>query len=139
MFCYKKSSLDRAAQRVVKAATQGESTSRALVFAVGAAGFAATGRGELASPTAEATRALERALKRVEKTGRRVVRLSVDEFRTTMCCCSCGSQTTPAMVRDPVTGEMRRSGQLSCPSCALRTKPPLAVVQRMLRPGRQVA
>ena len=118
MFCYKRSSLDRAAERMIKVATRGEPTSRPLVFAVGAAGFASTGRGELASPTAEVTRALERALKRVEKSGRSVMRMSVDEFRTTMCCCGCGMKTTAPMIRDPKTGEMRRSRRLrSCSTC----------------------
>jgi hypothetical protein len=61
---------------------------RPVVFAVGAAGFASTGRGELAAPTSEMARALERGMRRVEATGRKVIRMNIDEFRTTMCCWS---------------------------------------------------
>jgi hypothetical protein len=72
-FCYKKSSLDRAAQRVMQAMTKAVPVERPLVLGVGAVGFASTGRGELPAPTASMTRAMERALRRVEAAGRRCV------------------------------------------------------------------
>jgi len=117
MFCYKKSSLDRGASRLIRVAVENEPPERHLVFGVGAAGFASTGRGELPAPTAEVTRALERALKREERLhSRRVVRMKVDEFRTTMCCCACGAVTEAAWVTK--RGERMRSRRLrSCTSC----------------------
>jgi hypothetical protein len=117
-FCYKKSSLDRAAERLIQAMTKAVPVERPLVLGVGAAGFASTGRGELPAPTAAMTRAMERALRRVEAAGRRVIRLRVDEFRTTLCCCRCGQVTQAAVIRDPKTGEARRSRRLrSCSTC----------------------
>ena len=83
---------------------------------MGAAGFASTGRGELAAPTAQMTQALERALRREELRGRKVERMAVDEYRTTMCCCACGAVTQAAWVRKK--GEMERSLRLrSCTTC----------------------
>lgn len=118
MFCYKKSSLDRAAERLTKRMTRDVPLERPLVLAVGDASFAPTGRGELPSPTSAMMQALKRAQKRVEMTGRRVETMKVWEFRTTKCCCGCGEETTSPMVRDPTTGEMRRSRRLrSCSKC----------------------
>ena len=46
----------------------------------------------------------------MRESGRHVVVYSVDEFRTTLCCCECGSVTTAPMVRhrrkDKTTGEV---------------------------------
>ena len=101
----KKRSLDSACGRFMKAAA-GEGP---LVMGIGTGGFAPTGRGELPAPTAELTRALKRAIDRVRAKGRTVIILQIDEFRTTMCCCACGSVTNRPTVRrrkeDPRTGE----------------------------------
>jgi hypothetical protein len=102
----KKRSLDGACNRLMKA-MDGEGP---LVIGIGTAGFAPTGRGELPAPTAELTKALKRAIERARARGRVVVVLQIDEFRTTMCCCACGSVTDRPPVRrrkeDPDTGEM---------------------------------
>ena len=122
MFRWKRASLDRAANACISPAIRGTPITRPLVFAVGAAGFASGGPGELSSPTAQLTRALERGLKRVERSGRRVVRLSPDEFRTTMCCCCCGAVTEAPMVWSRATrgseAVWRRSRRLRlCTEC----------------------
>ena len=121
MFRWKRRSLDRAALQLTTAATRGEAVERPLVFAVGDAGFASTGRGELPAPTAELTKAFKRALSRVSRSGRRVHVFGVNEFRTTMCCCACGKVTRPPEVdykaRDG-TRQRKASGRLrGCTDC----------------------
>ena len=108
------------------------STDRPLVIGVGAAGFSANGRGgELPAPTSELSKAFVRAIKRVRATGRHVVTLSPDEFRTTMCCCACGAVTRPPVVRrwrrDRETREMIAEDGPSrrlrcCTSCEITGK-----------------
>ena len=116
MFRWKKSSLDRAVDRLVKNAIAGEHMSRPLVFTVGAAGFAPTGPGEIPAPTAALSVAFKRGIKRVRTTGRVVVVFTPCEFRTTMCCCACGAVTTPPRVMH--RGQERASRRLrSCTSC----------------------
>jgi hypothetical protein len=84
-----------------------------LVLGIGAAGFASGGRGELSAPTSELSKALKRAIGSERSKGRQVTVLSVDEFRTTMCCCACGEVTAPPRVRrrkfDPMTGMVARA------------------------------
>jgi hypothetical protein len=111
----KKRSLDGAVRRVLGAATitrtgRRQPLERPLVLGIGAGGFPACGpRGELPAPTSELSKALSRGIAAVRATGRDVVTLSVDEFRTTMCCCACGSVTSAPRVRrryrDKATGE----------------------------------
>ena len=100
----KKRSLDGACRRLMNA-TIGPAP---LVLGIGAAGFASGGRGELSAPTSELSKALKRAIGSERSKGRQVTVLSVDEFRTTMCCCACGEVTAPPRVRrrkfDPMTG-----------------------------------
>ena len=132
MFCFKRSSLDRAADRMVRQATEGVPTQRPLVVGVGAGGFASTGRGEMAAPTAEMDRALGRALRRERlHRGREVHRLSIDEFRTTLCCCACGELTSKVFLRDRRSGEPRTNWKghkmashrlRSCTSCSTTGK-----------------
>jgi hypothetical protein len=121
MFRWKRRSLDLAAQRLVNTATKGQATNRPFVFAVGDAGFPSTGRGELPAPTASLSKAFNRALERVSRTGRRVVVFSVDEYRTTMCCCTCGSPTTAPRVnyraRDGSRAEKASFRLRACTTC----------------------
>ena len=105
MFRWKRRSLDMATQKLLKKATDGVPLERPLVFAVGDAGFASTGRGELPAPTSALMVAFKRALARVSRAGRRVVVLTINEFRTTLCCCACGSVT-----RKPMVGVRTRAG-----------------------------
>lgn len=98
-FRKRKASLDRAASRLVSAATSGEPMSRPLVMSIGDAKFSPTGRGEISVPTAALHRALSRALDRERSKGREVVVQMVDEFRTTKCCCACGAVTAAPQVR----------------------------------------
>jgi hypothetical protein len=98
MFRWKKSTLDRAVSAVISKAVKDVPTARPLVFSVGNPTFAATGPGELAVPTAALTVAFRRGVTRQRSYGRRVVVMSPDEFRTTMCCCGCGAVTQPAIV-----------------------------------------
>ena len=100
MFCYKHSSLDRAALRLVSRGTEDVPLQRPLVVGVGAGGFASSGRGELAAPTSKVAQALTRALQRERMRGRAVHQLSIDEFRTTKCCCACGEVTDKVWRRD---------------------------------------
>jgi hypothetical protein len=105
IFRAKRRSLGGAVCRLFSATTTDPATERVfpkdrpMVLSIGAAGFASTGRGELPAPTAELTRALMRAVKRERENGREVVTMSLDEFRTTMCCCACGAVTEPARVK----------------------------------------
>ena len=90
----KKRSLDGACRRLMNA-TAGTAP---LVIGIGAAGFASGGRGQLPAPTSELSKALKRAIDAERSKGRQVTVMSVDEFRTTMCCCVCGQVTTPPTV-----------------------------------------
>ena len=110
----KRRSLDAAARRLVTATTFAENgkrhpLERTLVLGIGDADFAPGGHGQLSAPTSELDKALKRALDAVRATGRRVVELPVDEFKTTKCCCACGVDTSSPIVRrrwkDRKTGE----------------------------------
>ena len=95
----KRQCLDSSVQRLLLNALEGIPRNRPLVLGIGNAGFPSNGpRGELPAPTSELSKALKRGLQNVRKTGRVVTTLSVDEFRTTLCCCACGSITTAPMV-----------------------------------------
>jgi hypothetical protein len=92
-------------------AVDGVPVERPLVVGVGNAGFPSNGPcGELPAPTSELNKAMKRALAGIQATGRSVITQSLDEFRTTMCCCACGSVTSAPTVtrrrRDRTTGEM---------------------------------
>ena len=115
MFRSKRKSLDQAMRRLMVAATttpagRRQPLERPLVVGVGAANFAACGpQGELPAPISQLSKAMRRAIQAVRATGRHVVTYSVDEFRTTMCCCACGSVTLAPTVRrrkrNKITGE----------------------------------
>lgn len=126
MFRWKRRSLDLAVQRLLHAALVRERIERPLVFAVGDAGFPSTGQGELPAPTSAIMVAFRRALQRVSRSGRTVVILSLNEFRTTMCCCACGEVTTrPLVAVHGQNGEvvLRKSGRLrACTSCETTVK-----------------
>ena len=104
IFRSKRRSLSNAVNRLVAAAIIDHGTKkqvpkeRPLVIGVGDASFACTGRGELPAPTSSLMVALSRRIKAQRAGGRQVVVLKIDESRTTMCCCACGSITTPALV-----------------------------------------
>lgn len=111
MFRWKKAALDRSVSKLMKTATEGQPVPRPLVFAIGAAGFQSTGRGELPVPTSSLSVAFKRGLARVASTGRSVVVLSPDEFRTTMCCCACGAVTEAAVVNGKRSRRLRSCNQ----------------------------
>jgi hypothetical protein len=90
LFRLKKKSMSQAVQRLFSAAKN-----RPLVIGVGDAGFAPTGRGEKAVPTTALMREIFKAKKRYNN---RVLVHSINEFRTTMCCCACCSVTEAPML-----------------------------------------
>ena len=105
LFRLKKRSLDSAVQRIFD-----RGKGRPMVIGIGNGSFPCTGKGEKAMPTTQLTRAFLKARFRYKG---RVKFLSINEFRTTMCCCACGSVTTAPMKNDG-----RRSGRLrSCTTC----------------------
>ena len=75
-----RSSKDRFARKLV---TQGD-MARPLVIGTGDAKFASTGKGEMAVPTSALELAVERMVRRL-KASRSILRLVIDEFRTTYC------------------------------------------------------
>ena len=101
LFRFKRRSLDKLANRLIHAGDM----RRPLVLGYGDAGFAPTGRGEKSVPTTNVTRALLRAKRRTQ--GRTIVMTGVWEFRTTLCCCACGSITSGAPCA-PGQGTSRR-------------------------------
>jgi len=95
----KRASLDRNATRTIRAATHGQSPERLLLMGIGKAKFSSSGRGELSAPTKAVVEALHRqAKKETSITGRRIQFDDVEEFRTTICCSSCGTVTTKPVV-----------------------------------------
>jgi len=78
-------SLDKAVQRVFKKA-QG----RPIVLGVGSARFPSTGPGEKSMPTTQFVRMI---LKAKYKYHNKVKLLGINEFKTTVCCCGCGTET----------------------------------------------
>jgi hypothetical protein len=89
-----------------------------VVVGIGNGRFAPTGRGEMAVPTTMLGVAFKRAAGRAETP---VMLRSIWEHRTTLCCCACGSETSPPLVRAGTerTGRTeRRSRRLRlCTSC----------------------
>lgn len=119
----KRRCLDSCVQGLLRKATEGIPIDRPLVVGIGSAGFPSHGpKGELPAPTSELSKAMKRGLQNVRSTGRSVTTLAPDEFRTTMCCCTCGSRTFAPMVvqrcRNRETGEVviadGRSRRLRC-------------------------
>jgi len=105
MFRLKKRCLDTAVQRIFD-----RGKGRPMVIGIGNGSFPCTGKGEKAVPTTQLMRAFLKARFRYKG---RVKFLSINEFRTTMCCCACGSVTT-----SPLKNNGRRSGRLrSCTTC----------------------
>eukprot|EP00798_Chlamydomonas_sp_ICE-L_P017719 gene17719-24078_t len=121
MFRSKKRSLDRAVNDLIEKATVGERMDRPLVFGIGDGGFPSSGPGELPAPTSALAVAFKRGLRRHATKGRVVVVLVLDEFRTTMCCCACGSVTTPTQVEylgKDGTRQWKASNRLrACTTC----------------------
>ena len=108
-FRKKRACLDRAANRFIEAATKGQPKERKLVVGIGTGTFASGGKGEISMPTDKIIEAFKRAFDRVRRTGREVRVFPIWEFRTTMCCCACGQETTPPVVRQ--TWKCRRTGE----------------------------
>eukprot|EP00877_Chromochloris_zofingiensis_P013159 jgi/Chrzof1/8097/UNPLg00142.t1 len=102
----KRSSLDRVTMEMLNKGVK----TRPLVLGIGDATFPATGRGELAAPTAQLANALLRSIRR---TNRQIIRLKIDEYRTTMCCCSCGQVTQKPYCWDQRRGRYRESRRLT--------------------------
>ena len=71
---------DRFARKLL---SQGD-MSRPLVLGTGNASFKCTGKGEMAVPTTDLDKAVVRQLLRM-KSQRKILRLFIDEFRTTVC------------------------------------------------------
>jgi hypothetical protein len=95
-----RSSKDRFARKLL---TQGD-MSRPLVIGTGSAKFAPTGRGEMAVPTCALETAVQRMMIRMAPR-RRILRLLIDEFRTTMC----DSKTLQPTVGKPVNNWVRQA------------------------------
>jgi hypothetical protein len=107
LYRLKMRSLDKAVQRVFDRAEK-----RPLVLGVGSARFPATGPGEKSMPTTQFVRTILKAKYRYNNT---VKLLSINEFRTTVCCCGCGQVTTPA----PLPNLTRSSRRLRlCTVCS---------------------
>ena len=107
----KRRCLDSCVQGLLRTALEGIPRDRPLVVGIGNAGFPSNGpRGELPAPTSELSKAMKRGMENARATGRTVTALSLDEFRTTLCCCACGSRTVAPTVayryRDRETREM---------------------------------
>lgn len=125
MFRSKKKSLDGASQRLLTSATFADGKrlpiDRPLIVGVGNAVFPSCGpHGELPAPTSQLARALVHALKREQRLGRLVQTHTLDEFRTTMCCSSCGTVSVRPTVRKV---KRNRDGVVTTkdgPSCRLR-------------------
>lgn len=104
LYRLKKRSLDLAAQKIIDKAN-----GRPIVFGIGNAKFAPTGKGEQSVPTTGFTKAVVRAKYRYTN---RVQIKGIDEFRTTKCCCACGSVTDA-----PLTTKGQRSRRLRFCEC----------------------
>lgn len=97
----KRSSLDRNTGHVIRLATHGQSPERLLLLGMGDAKFSSSGKGEQSAPTSAVTEAFRRSMKKemLRNPKRQILMENVSEFRTTLCCCACGSVTTKARVR----------------------------------------
>ena len=85
--------------------------SRPLILGTGNASFKCTGRGEMAVPTTDLDKAVTRVMLRMR---RRVLRLGIDEFRTTVCNSETLKPTTGKMVtkwQKDEDGVSHRDGQ----------------------------
>ena len=103
----KRASLDRATGEVIREATVDQSPRR-LLLGIGNTSFTSTGKGELSAPTKAVTEAMKRNLRRMTiRTGREARIEEIEEFRSTKCCCACGSITESAPIRGG-NGEERR-------------------------------
>lgn len=128
----KRRCLDNSVQRLLFTALDDTSENRPLILGIGNAGFPSHGpSGELPAPTSELSKAIKRGIERVRKTGRSVTVLTIDEFRTTLCCCACGSRTSAPVVthryRHRRTGERMTANGPSrrlrcCTTCSLTGK-----------------
>ena len=105
LYRLKKRSLGRAVQEIFKAANK-----QPILLGIGDGGFPCTGRGEQAVPTTGLMVEIFKARKRYKN---KVTVISIDEFRTTMCCCACG-----AVTEQPLTTKGVRSRRLRfCSQC----------------------
>lgn len=104
-----RSAKDRFARALV---TQGDMR-RPLVLGTGSVKFASTGKGEMAVPTSALEKAVERMVLRM-RPHRAVLRLAIDEFRTTLCDSETFGPTEGKLVRhwtrDEETGTSRVDG-----------------------------
>ena len=94
MYRLKTRSLDNAVQKLFDAAK-----GRSIVFGIGNAKFASSGRGELSMPTTTFARFIKKGVNRyVKRTNAKAMFYGIDEFRTTMCCSRGGEVTEAAML-----------------------------------------
>ena len=124
----KRASLDRATGELVREATWDQSPRRLLLLGMGNASFSSTGKGEISSPTRAVTDALRRSLRRMISStrskserkgyggGRDGKIEEIDEFRSTRCCCACGSETESAPIQEEGTTMRSRRLRL-CTEC----------------------
>lgn len=83
----KRRALDKAVNRVIERAN-----GRDIVIGYGDASFASGGKGEVSVPTTS----LEKAFLRAALRSLQIIKIiRINEFKTTLCCCSCGSCTLP--------------------------------------------
>lgn len=104
LFRLKKRALDKAVQKVLEACGK-----RDIVIGIGDSKIAPTGKGEKAMPTGRITKVFLKAKRSREheqgsqkrpKIDQTIKFLSINEFRTTLCCCSCGCETQPFVKKD---------------------------------------
>ena len=110
LYRLKRASLDRFCNTMLKCGDE----KQPLVLGVGNGKFPATGRGEQAVPTTAFDRAVLRAVRR---SPRQVLRLKVDEFRTTVACHKCHQRNEAATKESG--GRSRRLRQ--CGNCHSET------------------
>jgi len=118
----KRSCLDSTAEAVLRAA-MASGSSQEIVVGVGNAKFAPGGRGQKSAPVAATSAAIQRRADSWSKAGNfKVELLSIDEWRTTMCCSACGAVTEAALLNQPTEAGRNRSRRLrQCTRCTLET------------------
>jgi hypothetical protein len=126
LFRLKTRSLDKAVQKVFDKAK-----GRPIVLGVGDAKFPATGPGEKSMPTTQFVRAILKAKYRYHS---RVKLLNIDEFKTTVCCCGCGTETRPAFL--PNLNPPRSSRRLRL--CTVCSAPGVKLRDRDIQAARNI-
>ena len=114
----KKSSLRRAADSLIESAVRDK---RRLVIGVGSASVQPGGKGQVAAPTVAIKKALDESISAAQRSAksrgvwRPVEVLTIDEFRTSVSCYRCGSQT-----KAPAVMKMTKDGMKPAASTRLK-------------------